>query len=32
MTGFVVGMLVGTFFGWSVCALVTINALREGGE
>ena len=32
MTGFVVGMLVGTFFGWGVCALVTINALERGGE
>lgn len=32
MTGFVVGMLVGTFFGWTVCAFVTVNALERGGE
>ena len=30
MTGFIVGLRMGTFFGWSVCALVAVNTLTRG--
>lgn len=32
MEGFIVGLLMGTFFGWSLCAVVAVNALTRGGE
>ena len=32
MEGFIVGGILGTWFGWCLCALFTINYLREGGE
>lgn len=32
MEGFIVGTIVGTWFGWCLCAIVTVNALTRGGE
>ena len=32
MEGFIVGMILGTWFGWGICCLITVSVLTEGGD
>lgn len=32
MEGFLVGMILGAWVGWGICAFVTITVLEKGGD